>query len=1098
MNKMSWTLLIWIVALCGMVSASGTMLGGSEHQPPIITEAIPVKTPEQKIPLIVHRMPSTPASIASRNQRFLFADETLLAPDSSVEKEFEWCRNAGAVAVVQDDMTESSVEAARKAGLKLILLPNMTPLRMIWYGATMEDPESVARYWVKMIQETEQYSDVLYHQDGRLVMWLFDATSAPPEYYKTVRQKVREMGYDPIILYHAQLRSVHNTPAVVEAYLKMFDGAFVWGDGYETIQKMLEMIVFARDKIEKETGIRKQVILSSKPGHWRPEKGIFIDPHGTREFRQTIDLAYRYKLDGLNVESWNDFGEMHHVQPSVLKSTVLSDLCTYYGNLGVGHPEPVEYPGLYVSHRRDVMAGEYLECEILYLPVAEVGTRTVRLILQTSEGREIFASDPWNITSAEAGAKTFNIPTSVLGVPETVFPVLEINGKKQPTGTFCDINASRMPYPFTMNMSMAKSLHPEAVQFRMDGHDAGSSYVSTNVLRAEISVQSSKKISRIEIIKNNTPVYCAAFDQFMRTKSPSNSYQIAGFYWDIPGPVAALKNASLNGMDFGGSITLHGGEAIHAIHVKNATPVLSSSSFIEWGGLDGSRRRPNDGVEIAFEGDEDTVFDVNMPNQAPSFKIKWGDILREGWKEYPLLSHSRLVVRPMFGLMGHPVGLGITNYSGTVDIPQDEELPNRILNDRNRSSYFLRVIAEDNSIYRSAPIHVTSAASTNMIRTYTWDMEKEKRYEILVPEIALKEISWKFTGSSTRLIPDCNRTGYALELGGLYERDGRFDPDQIPDVVRDGDSFALNFDGNDLVMTRPQLVPIGSWMLDMWIKPTHVGSNQEQFIFDVPEVVSIVLQTNGIFRVWYGDSQFANVRLTGKTVLENGRWYRLSFIYDLNQARLILDGNLEASAPVEGFRYRITQRANIGATLPYGKHMSLADRGFHGLVKDITITADADKMDAVSFKKREKTPASVIYYDDFNGEGTVPLNGTAPDSAPANEVWQGSVAGSRWMADGTITNAAWERRNMFLPFTPEAGKIYTLKMDVVRIGRLNTFYFGFTRNASFAGGGFRWRQITLELPRTWFQLQSTEMYRRLSARMPRGRGLSLRFRMRTE
>ena len=950
-NKHLLNLWFLSVAMCNStLLADNLVLGGAQHLPSVITDTIPTHSPEQKIPLFIHRMPSTPPAVASQNQRFIFADETLLPPDSSVEKEFEWLKNAGVFAVVQDDMTESSVTAARKTGLKLILLPNLNPLKMFSYGETMDDPESVARYFVKMIKETEKYSDVLYHQDGRPVMWLFEAFRKPTEFYQTVRQKVREFGYDPIIYYQALMGWNHRTPEDAEKFLRVFDGALIWTESYEANTQMVEMVASARDKIESETGVRKKIILTAKPGHWRPEKGSFIDPHGTRDFRQIIDLAYQSKLDGLNVESWNDFGEMHHVEPSVEKSTVLSDLCTYYGKLGAGQPSTVEYPGLYVSHRRDIVAGEYLECEVLYLPVEKPGKRTVRLILRTLDGREIFASDPWSVASNEAGAKTFNIPTRALNTPETIFPVLEINGKEEPTETFCEINASRMPYPHTINMSMAKCLHPEAVQFRMDGHDAGSSYASTEkTLHAELSVQCDKKISRIEIVKNNRPVYSVGFDQLMRTKSPSNSYQIASFYWDMPAPVDALKTAPLHGMDFAGSITLQGGTAIYAIHAKTATPALKSPSFIEWG----NRKKPDDrdGIDVAFEGDEDTIFDINIPGQSAHFQIRWGDILSAGWREYPLLSHSRLVVKPMFGLMGHPINLGITSYSGAADIPQFEELPNSLLNDKNQSSYVLRVIAEDNSIYRSAPIHVSADSSNKMVRTYTWDRDKEKRYEITVPENNLKDIAWKFEENSPRLIMDNNRAGYALGLGGLYERDGRFDPDQIPALVKDGDSFALKFDGNDLAMTRPQLLPIGSWMLDMWIKPTQVGSGQEQFLFDVPETISIVLQTNGTLRVWFGDAGASNVRLTGKTVLKDGQWYRLSFIYDLNEARLMLDGKLEAAAPVEGFRYRITQRANIGATLISGKHMSPAERGFQGLIKDITITADADKMDALSSPK---------------------------------------------------------------------------------------------------------------------------------------------------
>lgn len=96
--------------------------------------------------------------------------------------------------------------------------------------------------------------------------------------------------------------------------------------------------------------------------------------------------------------------------------------------------------------------------------------------------------------------------------------------------------------------------------------------------------------------------------------------------------------------------------------------------------------------------------------------------------------------------------------------------------------------------------------------------------------------------------------------------------------------------------------------------------------------------------------------------------------------------------------------------------------------------------------------SSIIYSHSFSGSGSTPLVGVAPDVAPGSETWMGTPVGSQWTADGSITNSTYERRNMFLPFTPEPGKIYTLKVDVVRIGTLHTFNIGFVQNANFTGG----------------------------------------------
>ncbi len=917
-------------------SSFGIVLGGARTLPEVITETLPMSAPEHEIPLMIHRMASTPASVASRNQRFIFADETLMKPDATEKDEFDWCVKAGAVAVVQDDMTKASVQAARDAGVKLILMPNMSPMRLAWYGASDKDPDSVARYWVKMIQETEQWSDALYHQDGRVVMWLFDATGVPADFYPQVRAKVRELGYDPCVVYHAQLRKGHDTEEAAKAYLQIFDGALVWGGGYEPTRDMLQLVVPARDRIEKETGERKQIIVTTKPGHWRPEKGSLIDGHGTKELRDTIDLAYTYQLDGLNIESWNDYSETHHIQPSVLKSTVLSDLCMYYGRLGTGQSTAVEWPGLYVSHRRDVVAGEYFECEVLYLPIAGEQERTARLILKSPDGAILYSSKPWKIAAGDAGTKTFNIPTLGMGVPATILPVLEINAAEQPTETFCEVNASRMRYPFTMHMSLAKALHPLSVEFSIDGHSPGSTFFSNAPRNAEISVQCDEKISRIEIIKNQMPVYSAAFDRMMQEKAAGKSYQIAGFYWDIPGPVKALKDEPLNGMDFCGTIDLTDGTALHAVHIKNSLPAWRSPTHVEWG-MDASRKRPHDAIEIAFDGDSNTVFNLHMPKQKSDLKIRWGDIPENGVVEFPLLSHTRLLVKPMSGPIGHPLELGVTNYSGTAVLP--------LLEDRPWNTYFLRIITEDGKIFRSAPIHITTVPPVKTTGIYTWDSSARLRVEIEVPKAAVEDVSWPLEADGPRMIADVNHLGYELELGGLFERDGRFYDDQIPVRVMDGDHAALRFDGNDIAMTRPQLIPLGAWAIDLKIKPEKPGMKKDQVIFKVAEAIEMVLQPDGKIRVWFGDRQ-ENTRLYSQRVLRKDQWTRISFVYDLNDILLLVDGTIEAGAPAEGFRERITQRASFGAAFPVS-HMKPAEHGFFGLMRDIALTVQADRISAL-------------------------------------------------------------------------------------------------------------------------------------------------------
>jgi hypothetical protein len=87
--------------------------------------------------------------------------------------------------------------------------------------------------------------------------------------------------------------------------------------------------------------------------------------------------------------------------------------------------------------------------------------------------------------------------------------------------------------------------------------------------------------------------------------------------------------------------------------------------------------------------------------------------------------------------------------------------------------------------------------------------------------------------------------------------------------------------------------------------------------------------------------------------------------------------------------------------------------------------------------------AGTIYSHGFSGTSANPLNGVVPDvdayaGTPGAHAW---TAHARFLADGSMSSAN-SIGSAALPFVPEAGNVYTLKMDVNFTS--NTFLeFGF-------------------------------------------------------
>lgn len=69
-----------------------------------------------------------------------------------------------------------------------------------------------------------------------------------------------------------------------------------------------------------------------------------------------------------------------------------------------------------------------------------------------------------------------------------------------------------------------------------------------------------------------------------------------------------------------------------------------------------------------------------------------------------------------------------------------------------------------------------------------------------------------------------------------------------------------------------------------------------------------------------------------------------------------------------------------------------------------------------------------IYFDDFDGDAATDLNGTAPDIRLADETWIAGEDAYHWKADGSKTADGYS--TAWLPFTPTAGNIYSLSLDV--------------------------------------------------------------------
>ena len=116
------------------------------------------------------------------------------------------------------------------------------------------------------------------------------------------------------------------------------------------------------------------------------------------------------------------------------------------------------------------------------------------------------------------------------------------------------------------------------------------------------------------------------------------------------------------------------------------------------------------------------------------------------------------------------------------------------------------------------------------------------------------------------------------------------------------------------------------------------------------------------------------------------------------------------------------------------------------LAQSHVISAIENKNTTAVLKAGAVSAEKVIYQEDFDGPSGENLNDKVPDTAPEGIRWESMKGEAVWMADGTINaQEINQNRNVFLPFIPETGKVYSFTLDIKVDG---------TEKEGFIGMGF--------------------------------------------
>ncbi len=840
------------------------------------------------VPIIMHRMSVWHTGRLSRNALFAFADETLFKPDMTLAEELEVIKKAGASAVVIEKGMElyTDDKAVRNAGMKIILMGNFSPLILKRWDADHKKWRNVVSYLISLLDYAKKYPDLFYHVDGRPLLWIFAARNFEPELFTRIREELKRKGYDPVIYFQAVNIKFKKLKTVYD-YLKAYDGIFIWGGGYDATLEVLDLAEKARKQIQKETGQKKGIVLTSKSGHWRKEKGSMIDKCGTQEFRKTMELAWKARSQGLIIESWNDFSENHNIEPSMMNSYVLYDLCRYYGSLGKKKAFYVESPGLYLSSRREILSKEDYMLELLHLPTEQKNSVNVRIVIRDEKGKLLYAAKNLRLENTDAKAYTLTLKPDLFKNAKVIVPYVEIDGKERYASIFTPVRGTRLNHPFSYHVSLAKTMQPEAVKFNVDGKH-----------EADFLIKNPAKIKRLEIIKNYKPVYEPAYQNKLR-KLASNSKAVKTIClrWDMPYSDKYMRSENKKMI-----LTAHNAKILDSfLCFTNETAGIVKQNYpdkvtwtLQYYGM-------HNEFQFAAELNDESYFTLEFPKVNKTLKFSCSELKNKKVLECRLYKTMMLKVYMEQKPVGFPLNLDSNNCEGSIRLESSGDMGENI--------YFLRALDAENRIYRSLPVIVPSA---NPVKDVTLDFNRPGR-----------------------ILYDLSDNDFNGELGGSFERDGRYSDSQVP-TRKDG---KLYFDGNDLIQFKPCLIPRGKYRIKIGLTPTAIGNGKPQCILDNPDSVNLTLLRDGRLMASTripGDKK--RYKISTRYALKNNQHYVVEVENSLDYLKIYVNGKSLGSVKLShALLHKSNPHTSVGAFVRRGTHLSGGEKGFVGIIDSFQI-----------------------------------------------------------------------------------------------------------------------------------------------------------------
>lgn len=173
--------------------------------------------------------------------------------------------------------------------------------------------------------------------------------------------------------------------------------------------------------------------VTGTPGHYscRLAQRNYVSARGTAAFREGLDRALSTKADFISAQTWNDYVEGAHVEPSYKHTSAQLEILRHYAEERTGRPHPEDsQPHLIASYRKGIYPGEFFEIELLNLPLGHP-FQTVRghVILTTANGTS--STIPFELSGDKLAAQVLSWQVPGTLERDTIHVVVEAESVSQ-------------------------------------------------------------------------------------------------------------------------------------------------------------------------------------------------------------------------------------------------------------------------------------------------------------------------------------------------------------------------------------------------------------------------------------------------------------------------------------------------------------------------------------------------------------------------------------------------------------------------------------------------------------------------------------------